>query len=213
TVAFTSSDGQAVLPANYTFTNSDVGVHTFSATLKTAGTQSITAKDTVTASITGTQSGITVNAATTSHLKIGAPASATAGSSFSVTVTAQDVNNNTLTSYLGTVHFTSADAAAVLPSNYTFTAADAGVHTFTGVVLKTAGSQSITATDTVTGSITGNASVTVSSAAAKTLVVNGYPAATTVGAAQSFAVTARDAYGNTATGYTGTVAFSSSDSL
>ena len=213
TVAFTSSDGQAVLPANYTFTNSDAGVHTFSATLKTAGTQSITAKDTVTASITGTQSGITVNAATTSHLKISSPASATAGSSFSVTVTAQDVNNNTLTSYLGTVHFISADAAAVLPSNYTFTAADAGVHTFTGVVLKTAGSQSITATDTVTGSITGNASVTVSSAAAKTLVVNGYPAATTVGAAQSFAVTARDAYGNTATGYTGTVAFSSSDSL
>ena len=45
TVHFTSSDGQATLPANTTLTN---GTGTFSATLKTAGTQSITATDTVT---------------------------------------------------------------------------------------------------------------------------------------------------------------------
>src|SRR5262249_296709 len=32
TVHFTSSDGQAVLPGDYTFTSSDQGVHTFSAT-------------------------------------------------------------------------------------------------------------------------------------------------------------------------------------
>jgi hypothetical protein len=63
TVKFASTDGQAVLPANYTFVAGDNGTHTFSATLKTAGTQSITATDTVTASITGTQSGILVNAA------------------------------------------------------------------------------------------------------------------------------------------------------
>ena len=37
TVQFTSSDPQAVLPANYTFTTADQGVHTFTATLKTAG--------------------------------------------------------------------------------------------------------------------------------------------------------------------------------
>ena len=59
--------------------------------------------------------------------------------------------------YLGTVHFTSSDSQAVLPSNYTFVAADDGAHTFTTVVLKTAGSQSITATDTTTSSITGSA--------------------------------------------------------
>jgi hypothetical protein len=61
TVTFTSSDGQAVLPANYTFTSGDAGAHTFSATLKTAGTQSITATDTNKSSITGSQSGIIVN--------------------------------------------------------------------------------------------------------------------------------------------------------
>jgi hypothetical protein len=58
TVHFTSSDAQATLPANTTLTN---GTGTFSATLKTAGTQSITATDTVTSSITGSQTGITVN--------------------------------------------------------------------------------------------------------------------------------------------------------
>ena len=41
TVTFTSSDSQAGLPANYSFGAGDDGTHTFSVTLKTAGTQSI----------------------------------------------------------------------------------------------------------------------------------------------------------------------------
>jgi len=45
--AFHERRCQAVLPANYTFTSSDAGRHTFSATLKTAGTQSSGAADTV----------------------------------------------------------------------------------------------------------------------------------------------------------------------
>ena len=39
-----------------------------------------------------------------------------------------------------------------LPSDYQFVAGDNGVHSFTGVSLKTAGTQSITATDVVTPS-------------------------------------------------------------
>jgi hypothetical protein len=50
TVHFTSSDRKASLPANYTFSTADPGYHFFSATLKTAGTQSITATDTATPS-------------------------------------------------------------------------------------------------------------------------------------------------------------------
>src|SRR5437899_10753596 len=46
TVHFTSTDGSAALPANYTFTSTDAGVHTFSAALQTEGTQSITGADT-----------------------------------------------------------------------------------------------------------------------------------------------------------------------
>ena len=155
---------------------------------------------------------VTTSVAATSLLSISAPTSATAGSSFSITVTALDANNSTLTSYLGTVQFTTSDSAAILPSNYTFTAADAGVHTFTnGVTLKTAGSKSVTATDTLTSTITGSASVTVNAAAATTLAVSGYPSPTTAGASHSFTVTAKDAFGNTATGYLGTVHFTSSD--
>ena len=37
TVHFSSSDGSAVLPANYTFTNADTGSHSFTVTFKTGG--------------------------------------------------------------------------------------------------------------------------------------------------------------------------------
>jgi hypothetical protein len=158
TVTFTSSDPQAVLPANYTFVSGDHGVHTFSATLKTAGTQSITATDTVTSSITGTQSGITVNAAAASILVVtGFPSPIAHGTSGTFTVTVEDAYGNVATGYHGTVKFSSSDTAASLPANYTFTSTDAGVHTFTAT-LNTVGTQSITATDTVTSSITGTQS-------------------------------------------------------
>ena len=58
---FSSSDPLASLPANYTFTATDAGVHTFSATLNTVGTESLTATDTLNSSITGIETGITVN--------------------------------------------------------------------------------------------------------------------------------------------------------
>src|SRR5207245_1566816 len=61
TVSFGSSDSQAALPANYAFVAADAGVHSFSATLKTAGSRSLTATDTGTSTITGSQSGIIVN--------------------------------------------------------------------------------------------------------------------------------------------------------
>jgi (2Fe-2S) ferredoxin len=58
TVHFTTSDPSGTLPANYTFVTGDAGVHTFTVTLNTLGTQSITATDTVTSSATGSQTGI-----------------------------------------------------------------------------------------------------------------------------------------------------------
>jgi Tol biopolymer transport system component len=211
TVHFTSSDGQAALPANYTFTATDAGVHTFSATLKTAGTRSLTATDTATASITGTQGGITVNAAAASSFVVtGYPSSTTAGVSHTFTVTARDAYGNVATSNRGTVHFTSSDGQAALPANYTFTAADAGVHTF-NATLKTAGNQSITATDTTNASITGTQTgITVAPAAATQFRITAPPSAS-VGAAFTITITALDAYGNVATGYRGKVHFTSTD--
>ncbi len=64
---------------------------------------------------------------------------------------------NTATGYTGTIHFTSSDPTATLPADYPFVAGDAGAHTFpNGVVFHTAGMQSVTATDTTTGTITGS---------------------------------------------------------
>jgi hypothetical protein len=213
TIHFTSSDPQAGLPTDYTFTAGDNGVHSFSVTLKTAGTQAITATDTVTNTITGTQAGITVNpAAASSFMVAGFPSPVTAGTAGTVTVTAKDPYGNTVPSYTGTVHFTSSDPQASLPADYTFVAGDNGMHSFSGVVLKTAGTQAITATDKNTNTIAGTQSgITVNPAAATTLMVAGFPSPQSHGVPGSFTVTARDPYGNTATGYTGTVHFTSSD--
>lgn len=162
TVHISSSDAQAALPANYAFTAGDNGLHTFSngVTLKTAGSQLITATDTVTGSITGSETGITVNPNAAISLTVtGFLSPVATGTTGSITVTAKDAYGNTATGYLGTVKITSSDGAATLPANYQFTSGNNGVYTFTnGVTLKTKGTQSITATDTVTGSITGSQS-------------------------------------------------------
>ncbi len=77
--------------------------------------------------------------------------------STTLTVEARNAAGGVYTGYRGTIRFTSTDASAVLPAAYTFTAADAGLHTFS-VTLRTAGEQGITATDAaavVSGSQTG----------------------------------------------------------
>ncbi len=160
-VHFTSTDGKAALPANYTFTAADAGVHSFSATLKTAGTQLLTATDTTTASLTGTDGSITVNPAAASKFLLSAPAGVKAGAAFSLTLTVEDAYGNVVTGYTGTVHFSSTDPMAKLPANYTFTAADQGKHTFTGLVLRKKGYQKLTLTDTHNSALTSSVSVDV----------------------------------------------------
>jgi hypothetical protein len=164
TVQFSSTDGQAVLPASYTFTAGDAGVHTFTTTLKTGGSRTITATDTVQSSITGASNSIAVSGGSANHLTVTAPASAAAGTAFTFTVTALDQFNNTATGYNGVVRFTTSDSLGTLPANYTFTGADAGVHTFTsGAALRSNGNQTITATDNGNASISGtSANIAVS---------------------------------------------------
>ena len=92
------------------------------------------------------------------------PAQVTSGTPFDVTVTAQGANGLTAVGYLGTVTFsaTDTDPGVVLPPDYTFTAADQGVHTFAGgCTLITVGNQTVTATDTTDPTITGTTTVTV----------------------------------------------------
>ena len=142
----------------------------------------------------------------------GFPSPQTAGSPASVTVTCKTPSGGAATTYTGTVHFTSTAVAAGLPANYTFVSGDNGTHSFSGVTLDTAGTQSITATDTVTPSITGTqSSITVTPGAATVLILAGYPSPQAPGVAESVTVTAKDAYNNTATAYAGTIHFTSSD--
>jgi DNA/RNA endonuclease G (NUC1) len=154
TVHFTSSSAGS-LPADYTFVAGDNGAHTFSVTLTSTGAQSITAAD---GAITGTAN-TTVAPPPATHFSVTTPGSVAAAIPFNVTVTALNASNATATAYAGTVHFTSS-SAGTLPADYTFVAADNGVHTF-AVTLVSAGSQTLTATDTVAASITGSASITV----------------------------------------------------
>jgi hypothetical protein len=163
TVHFTSSDTHAGLPMDYTFVAGDHGTHTFSVTLNTTGSQSLTVTDKATATITGSETGIQVNPAAdvvTGLMISGVPASITAGTPDSITVTAVDAQGHAVAGYTGTIHFTSSDAQAGLPADYTFVAADHGTHTFP-VTLKTPGAQTITVADKAQMSLSKQADVKV----------------------------------------------------
>jgi hypothetical protein len=206
TVHFISTDSQATLPGNMTLTN---GTGTFSVTLKTAGIQTITATDTVTASITGGSNPITVNAGPLTALSLQAPSAVTTGIAFSVTVNATDAYGNVVASYTGTVHFTSTDSQATLPANSMLTS---GTGSFS-VTLKTIAAQTITATDTITATLKGTSSgINVVSNAATHLGFVGTPSSTDTRQTFQFTVSALDAANNVSVGYSGTVHFSSSDS-
>jgi hypothetical protein len=105
--------------------------------------------------------------ATATHFAVSAPGNTYPGAPFSVTVTAEDASNSAVPNYTGTVQFSTSDpgSGVALPANYTFTSGtsgDNGSHTFANAVtLITAGNQTVTATDTVTNSITGSATISV----------------------------------------------------
>jgi len=85
------------------------------------------------------------------HFAVSAPSSADAGSALAATVTALDAAGKVVTGYTGTVRLASSDGSARLPANMPLTN---GVGTFQ-VTLTTPGEQTLTATDSVTASITG----------------------------------------------------------
>ena len=212
TVQLTSSDTGATLPASYTFTAADHGVHAFDVTFATTGSQTVTATDTSTASITSSTS-VTVDAApVATHFEVIAMPSAYAGTSTQVLVVALDASNHVVPDYTGTVQLTSSDTGATLPAAYTFTAADHGVHAF-NVTFATTGSQTVTATGTSSGgtSASGSATVTVDAAQVVThFAILTQPYAT-AGSQTQVVVVALDASNHVVTGYTGTVELTSSD--
>jgi adhesin/invasin len=207
TVTFSSTDSAAVLPPSYAFIDTDGGQKTFSGVqLRTAGTRSITARDQGNAALTDTED-VTVNPGAVAGLTLTGPASATAGSSFSVTVRAVDAHSNVVPSYTGTVQFSADDTQATLPGPYVFIGTDMGSRMF-NVTLGTAGLQPVRVGD---GTRNASINVTVNPGPATRLTLTGLANPVTAGIVEQFDVTAYDAFNNVATGYTGTVRTTSTD--
>ena len=96
------------------------------------------------------------------HFSVSAPANIPSAISFQLTVTALDASNNPVTNYSGTVHFTTTDGQAQIPSDSTLVSGSK----ILSALLTSAGEQTITATDVASASIAGSSnSINVSALA------------------------------------------------
>jgi hypothetical protein len=166
TVQFTSSDGHAVLPGDSTL-NSGVGA--FPVTLNTSGGQTISVNDKASSSISGVSNVISASGPAT-HFSVSPTGSAATRANLVLFVSALDASNNTSTGYTGTVKITSSDANAILPPNGTLTFGSGNFQ----IVLETAGTQTVTATDTGAQSIAGTSS-SIAVAATNALAISSGP--------------------------------------
>jgi hypothetical protein len=197
--AVTSTDPSDRLPAAGSFI---AGVRSVSIAFVTSGLHHATVSE-VGGFIHADTSVVSIVSANASTLVL-ADASTTAGTPFPTNVVAKDAFGNVVGSYRGTVTLSSTDPQAVLPAPYTFVAADGGQRPFT-LTLKTAGAWSVIATDTA-NAISGSATVTVAPAAGASCDVTVIGKS---GADVALRVRVSDAFTNLATGYTGTLSFSS----
>ena len=173
----------------------------------TAGSHIVTVTLTDNNGLTDTKSfNVNVTPSNATRFAVTAPTTSIAGTTFSGTVTAFDAYGNLATGYQGTVEL-GASIEGGVDSEITLVA---GVGTYSAK-LKIAGNQVVTAFDENVPTLLGSATVNVKPAAAAGLVLS-IPATDLSGTTVTATVTAIDAYGNVATGYTGTVGFSSSDS-
>ncbi len=211
TIHFTSNDGSAVLPADYTFSTNDHGKAFFPVTFATVGNETVTAADTTTASITGSGTTIVTPAPVATHFLIEVPRKITAGQAASITVIAEDASNHPVPNYTGTVTLSTGKSADILPAATAFTASDHGKLVLS-VTFAAAGTETLTATDSSTPPLTSNVSVTAAAPGVVThFRVSAFPLEM---GAKAFNVTvvALDANNQPVPNYTGTVHFTSSDS-
>lgn len=204
TVTFTSTDPRTpVLPAAYTFTAADGGVHTFpGVALHTAGNRTLTAHA---GPVTGTSGPIAVSPGAISRFAVVIPATATAGAPFPLTVTAKDPFFNVVTGYRGTI--VSPNAGDPRVDGYTFTAADRGSHTFDHATLLVEGTRGIDVWDSASPLVRGEGVIVITAGPAARLSVT-TPSIVAAGERFGLSVTMADHFGNVATSYRGTIAFS-----
>lgn len=141
----------------------------------------------------------------------GLPATIEAGKTGTFTVRALDASGAVATAYTGTVQLSANYPDTKLSPNYTFTAADRGVHTFQFTPTQ-AGRQIVYATDASSAASTAYAtSDCVGGAAAYYTIENMTSGSLTVGVPAKFDVHAYDRYWNEATTHQGSAVVSSSD--
>jgi hypothetical protein len=139
------------------------------------------------------------------HFEIVIPNSTTAGAAVTLTVTAEDAAGQTIPSFVGTVHFTSTDPNATLPSDYTYQGADGGSHSFaSSAVLRRAGIQAISVRDTQQTTISGTINIAVTAADLDHFIVAAPPNAQAGITLSGVNVSAQDPFGNAAAGWTST---------
>ncbi|CAG0932489.1 partial Serine-aspartate repeat-containing protein D, partial [Thermoflexales bacterium] len=133
------------------------------------------------------------------------PTQTVAGASLALTVTLRDGLGDIATEYTGTVQFSSSDPQATLPTTYTFAAGNAGQHLFSGMMLRTVGAQTITATDVNSPALRSVVTINVLpgnvSASLSQLNVTS-PHRADGSAAATIILTATDAYSNVVPGQT-----------
>ena len=183
---------------------------------KTGSTRTITATDHG-GTQTGTSNTFTVNAGSfvklqllvpgetaapgTATGKTGTPSAQTAGASFSVTVNAVDANWNVVNAS-DRINITSSDSAATLPSSNTLSS---GSRTFT-VTLGSPGTNTVTATDSASGSKTANTSPSITVNYVDLIIGNTTLTSATAGTAVNLTATITN-QGNASTGASFTTLF------
>jgi hypothetical protein len=204
-VTLASTDAAAPAPGSHVYTAADAGQHAFSATLKRAPAQTLTASNGQ--GLTGAlQLAVTpADAATLAFGSLSTAMQVDVPSPF--TVSALDPYGNLATGFAGTVTLASDDPNALLtPSPHTFDpSSDAGSHAFTATFWR-AGLRTLTAAAAgLPAASQPGIAVGAGSAMHAKLVL---PATFTAGVAQGATVTLQDAHGNVATGYSGAITLS-----
>jgi hypothetical protein len=166
TLALGTADSGASLPASYTFTARDHGIHAFRVTLAATGKQTVTVSSNgasgsastvvhASQSSTVTHFALLFQALSGGSGLFGGIGQAIVGSPVLVSVVALNAANQIVTGFTGTVTFSSSDATSVASAtrngastalssfSYTFTASDKGSHLF-ALTFDTPGLDSLT---------------------------------------------------------------------
>ncbi len=208
TVQLSSSDAQAGLQGPYTFVAGDAGKHTFTATLDTAGNQTVTVADQSNSTITGTSGPVTVTAGSFNKFVVTSVSgnTVTAGNPFIITTQAADQFGNPVTTFSGPITFTTTDPQVPTLSGTTLSN---GFGVTLGTLKTVAGGPwTITAASGGTKGTSAPISVTPGNAVYFNVSA---PSTAITNAGSTVTVTALDAFNNLATNYAGTVQLTSTD--